>query len=43
MSIIRAKTIREKVDLFIKVADVDKNGQLNWEEVLNLCKVSLER
>jgi len=33
MSIVRAKTISEKVDLFIKVADEDGNGSLSWEEI----------
>jgi len=43
MSIIRAKTICEKVDLFIKVADEDGNGSLSWAEIIKLCRVSLSR
>jgi Ca2+-binding EF-hand superfamily protein len=43
MSIIRAKTICEKVDLFIKVADEDGNGLLSWNEIIKLCKISLMR
>jgi Ca2+-binding EF-hand superfamily protein len=41
MSIIQAKTISEKVDLFIKVADEDGNGKLSWDEINHLCKTSL--
>jgi hypothetical protein len=43
MSIIRAKTICEKVDLFIKVADEDGNGSLSWSEIIKLCRISLVR
>ena len=42
MPIIRAKSICEKVDLFIKVAEEDGNGKLSWNEVIGLCNKSLE-
>lgn len=41
MEIIKAKTIREKIDLFIKIADDDGNGQLSKKEIFDLCKICL--
>lgn len=41
MEIIKAKTIREKIDLFIKIADDDGNGQLSKQEIFDLCKICL--
>jgi len=41
MQIIRAKTMREKIDLFIKIADTDQNGYLSKEEIFSLAKICL--
>lgn len=43
MEIIKAKTLREKIDLFIKIADDDGNGQLSKKEIFELCKICLEK
>lgn len=51
MFVIKAKTIKDKIDLFIKVsirniiqiADEDGNGKLSAEEVFKLCKTSLSK
>lgn len=36
MSSVQAKTKEERIDLFIKIADIDKNGKLSFPEVLKL-------
>jgi hypothetical protein len=41
MKFIRAKTLREKLDLFIKIADKDRNGRLDWKEVNEICSFNL--
>jgi len=41
MQIIRAKTMREKIDLFIKIADQDQNGHLSKQEIFSLAKICL--
>ena len=41
MVIIRAKTLSEKIDLFIKIADKDENGMLSKEEIFELSKICL--
>lgn len=38
MVIIRAKTISEKINLFIKIADEDGNGMLSQQEIFFLTK-----
>ena len=43
MEIIKAKTLKEKIDLFIKIADDDGNGQLSKKEIFDLCKICLEK
>lgn len=43
MVIIRAKTLKEKIDLFIKIADEDGNGMLSKDEILKLCKICLSK
>jgi len=43
MGIIKAKTLHEKINLFIKIADEDGNGSLSKEEILNLCRICLEK
>ena len=43
MGIIKAKTLHEKIDLFIKIADEDGNGNLSKEEIMNLCRICLEK
>ena len=43
MAAIRAKTLKEKIDLFIKIADEDGNGRLSWEEISHLCMLTLKR
>ncbi|CAD8192239.1 unnamed protein product [Paramecium pentaurelia] len=40
---IRAKTLIEKLDLFIQISDQDGNGQLCWEEIYQLSKVCLAK
>ncbi|CAD8127638.1 unnamed protein product [Paramecium sonneborni] len=40
---IRAKTLIEKLDLFIQISDQDGNGQLCWEEIFQLSKVCLSK
>lgn len=42
MKTIRAKTLSEKLDLFIKMADCDGNGLLSWSEIYELCRYCLE-
>ena len=41
MIAIRAKTLDEKIDLFINVADEDGNGLLSYDEVYSLSMVCL--
>ena len=43
MVIIRAKTLAEKINLFIKIADVNGDGKLDWGEISEIAKVVLER
>ena len=43
MEIIKAKTLKEKIDLFIKIADDDGNGQLSQKEIFDLCKICLAK
>ena len=43
MGIIKAKTQDEKIDLFIKIADEDGNGNLSREEIFNLCTICLSK
>lgn len=38
---IRAKTLSEKINLFIKIADEDGNGRLSWSEIYELAKICL--
>ncbi|CAD8193646.1 unnamed protein product [Paramecium octaurelia] len=40
---IRAKTLIEKLDLFIQISDQDGNGQLCWDEIYQLSKVCLAK
>jgi len=40
---IRAKTMRDKIDLFINIADEDGNGLLSKVEIFNLAKVCLKK
>ena len=40
---IRAKTLSEKINLFIKIADEDGNGKLSWDEIYELSKICLKR
>lgn len=43
MGIIKAKTLDQKIDLFIKIADEDGNGNLSEEEISHLCSVCLSK
>ena len=43
MEVIKAKTLKEKIDLFIKIADDDGNGQLSKKEIFDLCKTCLAK
>lgn len=40
---IRAKTLSEKINLFIKIADEDGNGSLSWDEIYDLAKICLSK
>ncbi|CAD8108577.1 unnamed protein product [Paramecium sonneborni] len=40
---IRAKTLVQKLDLFIQISDKDGNGQLCWDEIFQLSKVCLSK
>jgi len=43
MVVIRAKTMKDKIDLFIKIADEDGNGNLSQEEIFKLAKICLKK
>jgi len=43
MSVIKSENISEKIDLFFRIIDTDGNGELSWNEVYNLCIMSLKR
>lgn len=43
MGIIKAKTLDEKINLFIKIADEDGNGTLSKEEIYSLCSICLSK
>lgn len=43
MKAIRAKSLKEKIDLFIRIADEDGNGRLSQEEISGLCIIALRR
>ena len=43
MVIIRAKTLAEKINLFIKIADANKDGKLDFKEMKELAGVCLKR
>ena len=32
----------ERIDLFFKIIDTDGNGMLSYEEVLEICEISLK-
>jgi len=40
---IRAKTLMEKINLFIRIADQDGNGMLSWDEIYELSHIYLSR
>lgn len=40
---IRAKTVSEKINLFIRIADQDGNGMLSWDEIYELSHICLNR
>jgi len=42
MVIIRAKTLAEKINLFVKIADVNGDGKLDWGEIRDIARVVLE-
>lgn len=43
MQMIKAKTLADKIGLFIKLADSDGNGLLDSTEILNFCRASITR
>jgi hypothetical protein len=43
MVAIRAKTLMDRVNLFIKIADKDGNKALSYDEVHNLTKMCLTK
>jgi Ca2+-binding EF-hand superfamily protein len=43
MKMIRAKTLEDKIKLFISLADKDGNGLLSYDEVLELSVVCLSK
>ena len=43
MVVMRTNSMADRIQLFIKIADSDGNGLLTFEEVYNLCKLSLSK
>lgn len=43
MVAIRAKTLMDRVNLFIKIADKDGNRALSYDEVHNLTRICLSK
>lgn len=43
MKMVNARTLTDKIDLFIKIADDDGNGELSYEEVYDLCLLCLNK
>lgn len=43
MQMIKAKTLADKIGLFIKLADEDGNGELSIQEVRHFCRACLSR
>lgn len=43
MVVIRAKTLKEKIDLFIKISDTDGNGNLSADEIFKLSRICLSK
>lgn len=43
MAVIKAKTMEEKINLFIKIADSNKDGSLNYQEIFELAKICLKK
>lgn len=43
MTVINAKTISDKINLFIKVADEDGNGELSYDEIICLTSICLSK
>lgn len=43
MRLISSKTLSDKVDLFIKVADTNGNGELSYSETHHLCLITLQK
>lgn len=41
MMSIKAKTVVEKIDLFISISDSDGNGRLSHDEIFKLAKLCL--
>ena len=41
MKEISTKKITEKLDLFMKITNSDKNGMITYDEVVNLCVINL--
>ena len=40
---IRSKSLSEKIDLFVNIADEDGNGQLSWDEIYALSRLCLQK
>jgi len=43
MVIIRAKTLSDKINLFIEIADDDGNGLLSYDEINQLTTICLSK
>ena len=43
MTVIKAKTLSDKINLFIKIADTDGNGLLSFDEVICLTEICLSK
>lgn len=43
MVVIKAKTLEERINLFIKICDKDGNGHLSRDEIFDLTKICLGR
>lgn len=40
---LRARTFKDKLNVFCKTADVNQDGLLSYQEILELCQISLSK
>ena len=43
MKLISTSDLKDKVDLFFDVVDSDKNGSFSYDEIRDICKLSLSK